>query len=243
MRQRVCRLRPCCARRTGCRDPRDKPRRLVQNGAGLLDRVAQIGVAPIESNQVEQIAMLAGRGIGPFAGCAASARRPHEADEQAAPRIVMHIPGEPVVPTAPPLREIFLAHGLRVLGKAGREVSRSARHGSAPLRAAPGVQGAVCVGGVPGSCARADRTAGGSSDSSPLRVALAAAVNIALGSSFRSCSQLARYWAWSARTSWVMPSSAQRKAEPISATSSSAATSALPKRLARLRSRRDGWPV
>ena len=44
----------------------------------------------------------------------------------------MHVAGEPVVSTAPPLREILLADGLGVLGETGGERCGIALHGSAP---------------------------------------------------------------------------------------------------------------
>ena len=42
---------------------------LVQKGAGLLEGVAQIPVAPIERDEIEQVAMLAGGGIGLMCNC------------------------------------------------------------------------------------------------------------------------------------------------------------------------------
>ena len=85
----------------------------------------------VQRDKVEKVAVLAGGGIGPFAGGAAATRWAGEADEQAPARIAVHIAREPVVSAAPPPRQIFLADGFGILGEPGGQVRGVALHGSA----------------------------------------------------------------------------------------------------------------
>ena len=88
-------------------------------------------MAAAERHEVEQVAMLAGGGIGPFAGRAAPSCGSHDAYEEAAARIVVYIADKPVVSAATALRKVFLADGLSILGKAGGQVCGIPLHGRA----------------------------------------------------------------------------------------------------------------
>ena len=87
--------------------------RQAQEGACLVERVAQVQT-PVERDQVEQIAMFAGGGVGPFAGRALAGVGTVQTHEQAAARRVPHVADEPVAAFAPAVREIVAAHRLGI---------------------------------------------------------------------------------------------------------------------------------
>ena len=82
----------------------------------------------IQSDEVEQIAMLAGGGISPFAGGAFPAVRSNEADEQAAAGRVPDVADQPVATPAAAVGEIMAAHGLGITREAARQVGGLRRH-------------------------------------------------------------------------------------------------------------------
>ena len=66
--------------------------------------------------------MLAGRGVGPFAGrtrAGIGSGKPHI---EAAARRVHDIADNPVMALAMPVREVMTAHGLRVAREAARQI-------------------------------------------------------------------------------------------------------------------------
>ena len=86
-----------------------------------------IGKALIVPDEIEEIAMAARGGVGPFAGGALSGVRPQEADiERAAGRIV-DVANEPVAALPAAVREIVAANRLGVLRQMAREVGDRAR--------------------------------------------------------------------------------------------------------------------
>jgi hypothetical protein len=79
--------------------------------------------------------MLAGRGIGPFAGrtrAGIGSGKPHI---EAAARRVHDIADNPITPLAMPVREVMTAHGLGVAREAARQLG-GADHGTSPDQAA-----------------------------------------------------------------------------------------------------------
>ena len=81
-----------------------------------------IGEALILPDEIEQIAMAARGGVGPFAGGALAGVRPEEADiERAAGRIV-DVADKPVTALPAAVGEIVAADRLGVLRQMAREV-------------------------------------------------------------------------------------------------------------------------
>ena len=68
--------------------------------------------------------MLAGGGIGPFAGGALAAIRPFQPNEQAAAGRVRDIANEPVATRATTVGEIMAAHRLRLTRKTACQLDR-----------------------------------------------------------------------------------------------------------------------
>ena len=81
-----------------------------------------IGEALILPDEIEQIAMAASGGVGPFAGSALSSLRAEEADiERAAGRIV-DVANEPIAALPAAVRQIGAANRLGVSRQMAREV-------------------------------------------------------------------------------------------------------------------------
>ena len=80
--------------------------------------------------------MLAGRGIGPFAGGAGADVGAVKPDIEAAARRVHDVAGDPVMAAAASVGEIVAAHGLGVAREAARQIGGLADHGASPDQAA-----------------------------------------------------------------------------------------------------------
>ena len=80
-------------------------------------------------DQVEQITMFAGGGVGPFAGGALAAVRPAQPDEQAAARRVGDVADQPVAAFAMAVGEIVAAHRLGIARETVGQVGGVRRHG------------------------------------------------------------------------------------------------------------------
>src|SRR3546814_6112226 len=78
-------------------------------------------------DDVEQIAMIAGRRIGPFSG-ARLALAAAEADVETSPRCIMHIADQPIMAFAATVREIVAAHRLGILTETARKFTGWAFH-------------------------------------------------------------------------------------------------------------------
>ena len=94
---------------------------------------------PIEANEIEQIAMFAGRGIGPMTGTVAG-----QPEEQAAAGRALDIAGDPVTAMTASGRQIGAADRLGLAGETARKFGCGA-HGTSRR----------------GFCAEADRSIGG----------------------------------------------------------------------------------
>src|SRR3984893_17059683 len=85
------------ARRRRCpRDPPGWPRQ-GEEETRLVRRLAETVQIAIAADQVQEIAMLAGGGIGPFAGGSGAELRAVEPDIEAAARRVHHVAGDPAM--------------------------------------------------------------------------------------------------------------------------------------------------
>ena len=106
-----------------------------EKSARLVDRLGQAGEAAIETDQVEEIAMLAACGIAEFAGRTRTVIGAGEPHIEAAARGVADVAGEPVAARPAPVREVMTAHRLGVAREAARQLG-SARHRTCPDQAA-----------------------------------------------------------------------------------------------------------
>jgi len=116
-KQALCALRRLCL----CRPGEDRVAlvagrwRQGEEALCFLDGLAKAGVAPVQADQVEKVAMLPGRGIDPVTDCPALGfEQPHI---ETAPGRSGHISDHPVTPLAPARREVMAADGLHVAGK------------------------------------------------------------------------------------------------------------------------------
>ena len=130
------------SRRAASGDPvgalgvRDRGRSGSGSGCGRLRKrtrlvgdVLEVDQAAAFPDHVEQVAMLAGGGVGPFAG--RPFRRLLEPDEHGAARRVAHVAHQPVAAFAPSGGEVVAAHRLGVaretVGQFGRVVAAPSR--------------------------------------------------------------------------------------------------------------------
>src|SRR4051794_40132477 len=91
---------------------------------------------PAAADQIEQIAMLASRGIAPFASGTGTTVGTGEAHIKAAPRRVVDIAGDPVTAALASVREIMTAHRLGLAREAARQIAGLADHSACPDQAA-----------------------------------------------------------------------------------------------------------
>lgn len=92
----------------------------AQKAPGFLERLGKSAAALGRSDDIEQIAMFAGRGIGPFARW--SLVHVDKADIKTAARCIAHIADQPVAALPPSAGEIVTAHGLGPGTKALRDI-------------------------------------------------------------------------------------------------------------------------
>ncbi len=102
--------------------------RQAEEAARLVEHVAE-GVEPaIEGDQVEEIAMLAGGGVGPFAGGAGTGLRSRETDIEAAAGGVPNIAHQPVAAVAAAVGKIVAADAFGIAREAPRQIGGPAGH-------------------------------------------------------------------------------------------------------------------
>ena len=80
----------------------------------FIERVAQAIKPAVEGDEVEQIAMLAGGGVGPFAGGALAAVGTAQTHEETAAGRVGDIADQPVAALAMAVGEVVAAHRLGI---------------------------------------------------------------------------------------------------------------------------------
>jgi hypothetical protein len=94
----------------------------VEEGSRLVEYVAQTLQPPVQGDEVEEIAMLARGGVGPFAGGALPAVRSCEANKQATARRIGDIANDPVATLATSVGEVAAAHRLGITREAARQI-------------------------------------------------------------------------------------------------------------------------
>ena len=110
--------------------------RQAQEASRLVGDVVEVDEAAALADDVEQIAMLAGRGVGPFAGGALAGFRPVQPDEHGAARRVADVADQPVAALAAAVGEIVAAHRLGLARETVRQIGRIARPCHAASRSA-----------------------------------------------------------------------------------------------------------
>jgi hypothetical protein len=109
-----------------------------EKAARFVHGLAEIAQVAVKTDQVQEIAMLAGRSVGPFAGrtrAGIGSAKPHV---EAAARRVHDIADDPVMPLAMSVGEVMTAHGLGGAREAAREIG-GAQHRTCPDQAARGL--------------------------------------------------------------------------------------------------------
>lgn len=115
------------SRRRLARSRRSRPRwlrhqhRHAQKSPRLGERLAHIDVTATGRDHIEQVAMFAARGIGPFARPAARLTRRRQEKVKAATGRPPDIADKPVAAFAATVGEIVAAHGLGIFGEAARQ--------------------------------------------------------------------------------------------------------------------------
>jgi hypothetical protein len=133
--ERLCRCQqtPSRLRRSGRRLWRSRisghlgRRRQAQESTRLIQRLAKPRMAAARGDDVEEIAMIAGRGIGPFS------RRPTvsaraEPHIETSPGRVSNVANHPVMAFSAAVGEIAAAHSLGILPEASRYVGSWTAH-------------------------------------------------------------------------------------------------------------------
>ena len=102
----------------------------------FIGDVEEIGEAAAFADDVEQIAMLAGRRVGPFAGRPLARFRSSQPDEKGAPWRVADIANQPVAAFPPAVGEVVATHRLGIARETVRQIGGSMAHGYAAARSA-----------------------------------------------------------------------------------------------------------
>jgi hypothetical protein len=113
-----------------------KPRQ-AQEAARLAEHVVQAVEPAHPRDQVEQVAMLAGGGVGPFAGRALAAVGAAQPDIETAAGRVVGVADQPVAAFALAAGEIVAAHRLCLAREAARELGGALGHGLPPGKKGP----------------------------------------------------------------------------------------------------------
>jgi hypothetical protein len=94
----------------------------------LVKYIAQTLQPAVQGDEIEEITVLAGSSVSPFAGGALPAVGPREANEQAATRRVRDIADDPVATPAMALREVMAAHRLGITRETAGQIGGLRRH-------------------------------------------------------------------------------------------------------------------
>jgi hypothetical protein len=89
----------------------------AEEGSRLVEHVAQTLQPLVQGDEVEEIAMLAGGGVGPFAGGAFPSVRSCETNEQAAARCIDDVANHPVATPATAVGEVMAAYRLGITAR------------------------------------------------------------------------------------------------------------------------------
>ena len=102
----------------------------------FIDYVEEFGKAAASTDDVEQIAMLAGRRVRPFAGSTLARFGSLQPDEQGAPWRVADITHQPIAAFSPAVGEVVATYRLGIARKTVRQIGGLMAHGYAAARSA-----------------------------------------------------------------------------------------------------------
>ncbi len=102
----------------------------------FIGDVGEFGQAAAFADDVEQIAMLAGRRVRPFAGSTLARFGSSQPDEQGAPWRVADIANQPVAAFSSAVGEVVTAHRLGIARETVRQIGGLMAHGYAAARSA-----------------------------------------------------------------------------------------------------------
>ena len=103
--------------------------RKAEKAPRLIGNIGEFGEAAAFADDVEQIAMFAGRGVGPFARGALARSRPLQPDEEGAPWRVADIAHQPVAALPPAIGEVVTTHRLGIARETVRQIGGLMAHG------------------------------------------------------------------------------------------------------------------
>ena len=115
--------------------------RQAEKVPGLVGDVAEIGKAAALADDIEEVAVIAGRSVSPFAGRTLAGFRPFQPDEQGAAGCIPHVADKPVAALAAAVGEIVAAHRLGIARETVRQVGGIERHRYAAARPATRASG------------------------------------------------------------------------------------------------------
>ena len=110
--------------------------RQAEKAPCFIGNVGEIGEAAAFADDVEQIAMLAGRRVRPFASGALAGLRSSEPDEEGATWRIADIADQPVAALSPAIGEVVTAHRLGIAREKVRQIGGLMAHGYAAARSA-----------------------------------------------------------------------------------------------------------
>lgn len=110
--------------------------RQAEKAPCFIGEVGEIGEAAAFADDVEQIAMFAGRSVGPFASGTLARFRPSQPHEEGAPWHIADIPDQPVAAFPPAVGEVVAAHRLGIARETVRQIGGLMAHGYAAARSA-----------------------------------------------------------------------------------------------------------
>ncbi len=95
----------------------------------FIDDVGEFGEAATFADDVEQIAMFAGRRVRPLASGTLAGFGPVQPHEEGAPRRVVDVANQPVAAFPPAVGEVAAAHRLGIARETVRQIGGLVAHG------------------------------------------------------------------------------------------------------------------
>jgi hypothetical protein len=111
--------------------------RQAKKGSRLREDVTQAIKSAVQGDKIEEIAMLSGGCVGPFANSALASIRSRKPDEQAAAGRIFDVADEPVISGLATVGEIMAAHRWRLARKMARQFGGRTLHKRAPEKKGP----------------------------------------------------------------------------------------------------------
>ncbi len=103
----------------------------AEKASRFIGDVGEIGEAAVFADDVEQIAMIAGRRVRPFACRTLAGFRPVQSDEEGATWRIADIADQPVAALPPAVEEVVAAHRLGIARETVRQIGGLMAHGYA----------------------------------------------------------------------------------------------------------------